>query len=242
MQRSKLWLLSIALGVILSLTNCKLLPGGPEDALMPISTAVITPTRAPASSAPPFAKSAGGLEKLKSYRYLYLWERKIEGSDAGTGVNKFEGEYVAPDKERITLTDLKTGEGYEAIRIGDKTWLRVKGETQWMEVPLRYTEAMLQGAGFSGPLLAWKGLHEGQPKATFVGEEIVNSIPCFHYTLSSGESGIESKGEAWVATEGYPVKYTLTVSWGDREGRHHSSRWSMEHRDINQPISIEPPT
>lgn len=51
----------------------------------------------------------------------------------------------------------------------------------------------------------------------------------------------EAKGDVWIAVEGFPVKYILKASGTDAEGNRGSIEWRMELRDVNQPISIEPP-
>ncbi|GAG66134.1 unnamed protein product, partial [marine sediment metagenome] len=94
------------------------------------------------TEAPPedmFTGSSEALKSLKSFRYLSLFKFEGEetaeikpGSSSGFEI---KAEYVAPDKEHAVWTDLSSGEGFEAIRIGDKGWIWMKQAGQLMEMP-----------------------------------------------------------------------------------------------------------
>jgi hypothetical protein len=71
---------------------------------------------------------------------------------------------------------------------------------------------------------------------------------CRHYKFD--EKGLtwgafaRAQGEVWVAVEGdYVVKYTLQADGKDPVGGNDEGhiKWEYEVRDVNQPITIEPP-
>ena len=212
----------------------------------PTAIAEATPTEAPPEEV--FAGSYEALKGLKSYRFLCLFKfESEEKAEITAGSIEIKGEYVAPDKEHATWTDLSTGEGFEAIRIGDKAWFKVEGA--WMEMPAEYAESIMQGVLMFGPVYGWGTLYTGLPGiSNLVGREVVNGIPCLHYASSYkgwgaifGGGLTEAKGDIWIAVEGFPVKYIFKASGTDAEGNRGSIEWSMELKDVNQPISIEPP-
>jgi len=255
MRRNKLWLLLVVLGIILSLAACAPKAETVEETT-PTSIPEATTTEAPAeetttTEALPeelFTESYEALKSLKSYRYLSLF--KFESKEIAKitrGSIEIKGEYVAPDKEHAIWTDLSSEEVFEVIRIGDKAWIKQAGE--WMEMPAEYAETLMQVVFIFGPLHSWDTLYTGLPgTSNLVGKEVVNGIPCLHYASSYKGWGVlfgggiaEAKGDIWIAEEGFPVKYIFEASGTDTEGNQGSIEWSMDLRDVNQPISIEPP-
>ena len=248
MRRNRLWFLLVALGVILSMAAC-----APKAETVEETTPTLIP-EATTTEAPPeevFTGSSEALKSLKSYRYLSLFKfESKETAEITRGSIEIEGEYVAPDKEHAVWTDLSSGEGFEAIRIGDKGWIWMKQAGQLMEMPAEYAETLMQVVLMFGPLHSWGTIYTGLPgTSNLVGREVVNGIPCLHYTSNYKGWGVlfggeiaEAKGDIWIAEEGFPVKYIFEASGTDPEGNQGSIEWSMELRDVNQPISIEPPT
>ena len=230
MRRNKLWLLVVTLGVIL-LAAC-----GPKT----------TPTETPSEEI--FAKSSEALKGLKSYRYLCLFKFETEEAKITTGSIEIKGEYVAPDREHVTWTDLSTMEWFEVIRIGNKAWIKTGGE-KWLEMPAEFVESMMQAVRLFDPVHSWDSLYMGLPgTSNLVGKEVVNGISCFHYASSYkgwgaifGGGITEAKGDIWIAVEGFPVKYIFKASGIDAKGKRGSIEWSMELKDVNKSLSIEPP-
>ncbi len=78
----------------------------------------------------------------------------------------------------------------------------------------------------------------------FVGREVVSGIPCLHYRSSERVEEAFLKGEAqgdiWMAEEGFPVRFAFEFE-AYVETEEVFTEWAMEIRDVNQPISIEPP-
>lgn len=255
MRRNKLWLLLVALGLILSLAACAPKAETVEEAtptLIPEATTTEAPVEeATTTETPPeevFTGSYEALKSLKSYRYLGLFKfESKETAEITRGSIEIEGEYVAPNKEHAIWTDLSSGEVFEVIRIGDKAWIKQAG--QWMEMPAEYAENIMQMVFIFGPLHSWDNLYTGLPgTSNLVGREVVNGIACLHYSSSYKGWGVlfgggiaEAKGDIWIAEEGFPVKYIFEASGTDTEGNQGSIEWSMDLRDVNQPISIEPP-
>ena len=265
MRSNRLWLLLIALGVILSLAACAPKAKTVEETTpTPIPEATTTeapeeetttteaPAEEPTTTEAPqedlFTGSSEALKNLKSYRYLSLFKFKTEETaDITHDSIEIKGEYVAPDKVHAIWTDLGSEDEFEVIRIGNKAWIKEDGE--WMEMPTEYAESLMQMVLMFGPLHSWGTIYTGLPgTSNLVGREVINSIPCFHYTSNYNEWGglfsgtvAEAKGDIWIAEEGFPVKYIFKASGTDPEGNHGSIEWSMDLRDVNQPISIEPP-
>lgn len=274
MTKNKLWLLLVTLGLIFPLTACapkatpvaptpveatptpELVEATPTPKPLEATPTSIPPTPTPVAEATPteapseevFAGSLEALKGLESYGYhaLFKFESEEKG-EISAGSIEIKSEYVAPDKERVTWTDLSSGEGFEVIRIGDKGWLKQDGE--WMEMPAEYAQTIMHGALMFSPMYSWETLYTDLPSvSSFVGEEVVNGIPCLHYASRYKEWGAifggavaEAKGDIWIAVEGFPVKYIFEASGTDMAGNRGSAEWSMELKDINQPISIEPP-
>ncbi|MEA1871085.1 MAG: hypothetical protein U9N00_02665 [Candidatus Bipolaricaulota bacterium] len=186
---------------------------------------------------------------LKSYRYTT--RIKHEGTDNGeidAGSIEIIGEYASPDREHVTWTDLATGEGFEIIRIGDIAWMHE--DEEWTEVPQMAVESIMQVVFLFAPVYAWEGMAgELETGSNFVGKEVVNGVSTLHY--SSDYAGWEERfpgdlheanGEIWIAEEGFPVRTIFTASSIDEDGNQGSVEWRMDLTDVNQAISIEPPT
>lgn len=212
----------------------------------PTPQAEATPTKVPAEAI--FSNSLEALKGLQSYRYTALF--KFEGEEQGevtAGSIRLQGAYVAPDKEHVTWTDLSTGEEFEVVRISDTIWVKAGG--MWQEMATQMAAPLLQPLRIFGPVNAWDDFYKGLPDTSnLVGEEEVNGIPARHFTSSYkgwgaafGGTIAEAEGDVWIATEGFPVKYNFKASGTSPEGDRGSVEWSMELRDVNQPISIEPP-
>ncbi len=89
--------------------------------------------------------------------------------------------------------------------------------------------------------------------AQFVGAEMINSIPCNHFTFTvsglgtSGSEVTQSQGEYWVAQDGqYLVKYRVTLEMrsgppGDANTEVTHVEIQTEVSDINTPITIQMP-
>ena len=266
MRRGTSWVFLVAMGLIISLAAC-----GPGATTVPLEEPTPTPmavqttptpeatveatpelvAEATPTETPPeelFVGSSEALKGLESYRYFCLFKFKSkEEGQVTAGSIEIKGEYVAPDKQHVTWTDLSSGEGFEVIVIGDKAWFKV-GD-QWMEMETDYVEGMMEAALLFGPVHSWEALYTGLPgTSNLVGKEVVNGIPCLHYSSSYegwgalfGGGIAEAKGDVWIAEEGFPVKYLFTASGTDSEGRGGSIEWSMELTEVNQAISIKPP-
>jgi hypothetical protein len=195
------------------------------------------------------SRSTGALATLESYRYTTRIKHEgTDGDEIDVGSIEIIGEYTSPDREHVTWTDLATGEGFEIIRIGDTAWIHE--DEEWIEVPQMAVESIMQVVFLFAPVYAWEGMAgELETGSNFVGKEVVNGVSALHY--SSDYAGWEesfqgdlqeARGEIWIAEEGFPVRTIFTASSIDEDGNKGSIEWQMDLTDVNQPISIEPPT
>ena len=248
----------IGLGLLLALSSCarKEADTTPETAT---TTTSPQPTAPPAETPPSeeapvtedlFVGSYDALADLNSYRYsvLFLFEGEGEGEVVGGSVS-IEGRVSGSDAQHLVWTDLETQEHFEVIRLGDKAWTRDE-EDAWEEVPTLVADGLLQAVLVFAPAYSWNNLYAGIPgTAEYVGKETINGISCSHYTSNYegwgagvfGGEVTEASGDVWVAEEGFPVKYAFTATGINAEGAGGSVEWTMELKDVNQPISIEPP-
>ncbi len=209
--------------------------------------AIETPLEAPPEGL--LSRSTGALAALESYRYTTRVEYEgTDGDEIDTGSIEIIGEYASPDREHVTWTDLATGEGFEIIRIGDTAWMHE--DEEWIEVPQMAIESIMQVVFLFAPVYAWEGMAgELETGSNFVGKEVVNGVSTLHY--SSDYAGWEERfegdlheasGEIWIAEEGFPVRSIFTASGIDEDGNQGSVEWRMDLTNVNQSISIEPPT
>jgi hypothetical protein len=197
-----------------------------------------------------FAGSYEALQGLTSYRYTALFRfEHTEGNEIAAGSVSLEGEIGAPDAQHLSWSDLSTGEHFEVIRVGGQAWTR-GGDGAWEEVPLEVADGLMRAVLVFAPAYAWNSLYADLPGASvYVGKEAVNGIVCLHYTSDYrgwgptvlGGDLNEARGDVWIAEEGFPVKYIFSADGVDSQGKQGSVAWSMELKDVNQPISVEPP-
>jgi hypothetical protein len=247
--------LLIGLGLLLTSTSCtrKEAETPAEETATTPTTPPTPPPTTPAEAPPPadaFAESYDALTGLNSYRYsvLFLFEGEDEGEVVGGSVS-IEGRVSGPDTQHLVWTDLETQEHFEVIRLGDKAWIRDE-EDAWEEVPALVADGLLQAVLVFTPAYSWNNLYAEIPgTAEYVGKETINGISCSHYTSNYAGWGegvfggevTEASGDVWIAEEGFPVRYAFTATGIDAESAEGSVEWTMELKDVNQPISIEPP-
>ena len=186
----------------------------------------------------------GGLQSLDSHRahFTMTFEGTTEG-EAETWVYEMDVEAVRdPFAQRVVIQGGYVGEAFEAVQIGDKQYF-VLGDGQCVSSSADEGDAM--DAQIFEPDDVIGGLENARRVRP---DERVNGILCRHYTFD--ETGVawgafsHAEGEIWIAVEGeYVVRYTLQAEGknpvaGDDEGR---IEWEYEVRDVNEPITIEPP-
>ncbi len=195
-----------------------------------------------------FAQSAVALAALQSYRYTTTFS--FVGEDGGkpeSGSVEVRGAVAAPDRQRITWKDLKTGEEFGLLRVGERAW--ILDGTEWMAVPTLAADAAAQAVLVYIPARSWGNFAEGmKATSTYAGSEVVNGISARHYTSTyrgwsefwQGEISTDDD-DVWIAEAGYPVRYRFTASGTDEDGNHGSLLWTMDLSDVNAPVSIEAP-
>jgi hypothetical protein len=240
--------------LLLALSSCARKEAETSSEEEAVTTPTTPPTPTTPAEAPPGAEVFGGsydaLTGLNSYRYsvLFLFEG-TEAGKVGGGSVSIEGQVSGPHSQHLVWTDLETQEYFEVIRLDDKAWTK-DAEGAWEEVPALVADGLLQAVLVFAPAYSWNNLYNAIPGTTeYVGAETVNGISCSHYTSNyAGWGGAvfggevsEASGDVWIAEEGFPVKYTFTATGVDSGGERGSVEWSMELKDVNQPITIEPP-
>ncbi|MBN1977706.1 MAG: hypothetical protein JW918_09920 [Anaerolineae bacterium] len=188
---------------------------------------------------------SGGLEGLDSYRMHFTMTFEGTSGDGETEQStlEMEVEYVRdPFAMRIAISGSDedvglTGGTMEMVQIGDQQYTVFEG--QCMVTPAE--ESLAETALFETEDL----LSDIESAHRVMPDETVNGVACRHYTFDeqSMVGFTSAKGEIWVAVDGdYLVKYTLEAdgknSINDEEGH---VEWVYEVRDINAPITIEPP-
>jgi hypothetical protein len=187
---------------------------------------------------------SSGLQSLDSYRshFKMTFEGKTDG-EAESWVYEMDVETVRdPLAQRVVIQGGYAGEGFESVQIGDKRYI-ILGEGQCISSSADEGDAV--DMEVFEPDDAFGGL-EGARRVR--PDEQVNGIPCRHYRFD--ETSIawggfaRAKGEIWVAKDGgYVVKYIMQADGKnpitrDEEGH---VEWEYEVRDVNTPITIEPP-
>lgn len=248
----------IGLGLLLVLSSC-----ARKEADTPPETAVTTTPAPPQPTTPPsetppseeapatadlFAGSCDALAGLESYRYSVLVMNEEEV--AGTQSFSLEGRVQGGDNHHLVWTALETQETFEVIRIGDKAWVKDAEEGEWEEIPQLVADGLTESIFVFAPLPSWNNLRPMlSATAEYVDQETIAGVASSHYSCDftgwiegAFEEGIsESSSDVWIAEDGFPVKYAFTATGPDAEGNQGSVEWTMELKDVNQPISIEPP-
>lgn len=138
------------------------------------------------------------------------------------------------------MTDAGQADHIESIQIGDQQYLILGEEC--------ISSSVSEGEGMDTEFFKPDDLLEGLENAHRVRpDETVNGILCRHYQFDEKSlltSEIQSaKGDMWVAVDGdYVVKYVLEAEGKDpTSGDEGQISWTYEIRDVNAPITIEPP-
>lgn len=218
----------------------------------PTATQALPPaTVAPAAQATRAAGTVVSADELNSYRMkMTTWEKTDP-----TKKSVWQVEYVkSPPAKHISMA------GIELITVGATTWTKINN--RWVEQPPAAAQPGAAASGVSPDLLAqieraipWKE----------IGRETVNGVPTRHYTYAGEatlpaavEGGqpmkVKASGQAWVLDSPTlpPVairstgdsEITLRIALPNQTTRDVTIAMmsEIELSDINQPITINPPT
>lgn len=269
-NRTRVLTAVLGLTLMVSLTLACTLPGLPslggpvteeETPAAPPSPAQETPTSEGATPEPPpeerpFELDVEALENLSSYAYrLHIDGLSAMAGSAEEMVLDIEGQRQSqPTKaEQLSFSSVTDGDSttMEIVYIEDlgKMWIREAGDA-WQEVPVM-DESMLSIFDAFSMLYWWEILSVGDPDdVQYVGQEMMNGVQSHHYRSAEGSLwGAFAAGctfasvqdDIWVAVDGnFPVKRELHagVDCQDESGE---INFSMEVRDINQPLNITAP-
>ncbi len=197
-----------------------------------------------------FANSSSALAGLQSYRYTttFSFVGTVNGEpDPDSGSIEMSGAVAGPDRQMATWKDLKSGEEFGILRVGEEAWMQ-DGET-WTSVPTAVADLMTQAVLVFAPSASWEGLaSDVGTSSTYVGTETVNGVSARHYASASSDWAKDWEGEVkdasgdvWIAEAGYPVRYRFSATGIDSEGYKGSILWTMELSDVNGSITIEAP-
>jgi hypothetical protein len=244
-------LLALLLGLTLGCGVCGLTGGEVEQATPPaeeiepaetIEEAEETETEEEIS----VSSVTSGLEGLDSYRsHLSMVFQSAEGDEEGQWTIEMDIEYVRdPFAQRIVVQGggiSGVGEGgLESIQIGDQQYA-VFGD-QCISSSASEDDAIdMEIFELDDVMGGLEHARRVQP------DETINGILCRHYTFD--ETAIfwtpltHAEGEAWIAVDGdYVVKYTMEADGKDPSSQQQGHvEWEYEVRDVNAPITIEPP-
>jgi len=256
-------ILTLLLGLALGCSVGGLLGGGEEEAPSP-TEAPAGGEQVEATEAPPsggaeteeveepeededisLSSVTSGLQSLDSYRgYLKMTFEGSTGDEEGQWVMEMDMEHVRdPFAQRVVVRGGETGlgEGFESVQIGDQSYV-VFGEGQCISSSADEEDAMDMELFDVDDTIG--GLEEARRVRP---DETVNGVLCRHYVFDEKALGwgtfTHAEGEMWVAIDGeYVVKYAVQAEGKNPiTGDEGQIDWEYEIRDVNQPITIEPP-
>ena len=188
-----------------------------------------------------------GLDRLDSYRgHMRMVFESGEGSGEGEQWTiEMDIEYVRdPFAQRFVIQGggiAGVGEGgLESVQIGDQQYAvfgdqcvsTSAGEGDAMDMEIFELDDVMGGL---------ENARRVRP------DETINGIRCRHYvfdeTAITWTALAHAEGEAWIAVDGdYVVKYTMVADGKDPASQQEGHmEWEYELRDVNVPITIEPP-
>ena len=183
-----------------------------------------------------------GLQSLDSYRAHF----KMAVTDtAGGGTEEWAYEMDMevvrdPFAQHMVIQGVAAEGAFEMFQIGDQRYIAL-GEGQCISTS---AEGEAMGAEMFEPGDVIGGLSNARRVRP---DQDVNGIRCRHYKFNETalvwRGFTKAEGEVWVAVEGeYVVKYALQAEGKDpASGKEGHLDWVYEIRDVNEPISIEPP-
>ncbi len=203
----------------------------------------------------PFEANVDALNDLDSYAYTF----HFEGLSTTSGTVEHTALDIQGQRQnrptRVEQLSFSSSDGSpsstEFVYIEDegKMWTR-EGGGSWEEIPM-FDESMV-GMFDAFSMGFWWGTLFGTTAqdAQLVGQETVNGVLTNHYRAVAGASYLfgvgcswgSSSDDAWVAVDGnFPVKRQLDAS-GECQGEGGEVHFFMEISNVNQPVSITPPT
>jgi hypothetical protein len=219
--------------------------GGPSTVVVtevvPPATSVetIAPTEAPTESdLSPEEVMDGSVEKMSQVTSAhFVFDKEVVGSYTASG----EGALVLPDRAHFEGMSSYDEAPVETIIIGATGY--------WEDESLSSGWSMGPIAPFASNPARWVELLGFYENPALMGQEKANGVDCYHLqfavTFEPGWLGLFSgggTGEAWISTEDLSlVKAVYAVEYeGARESD--SMKLSFELSDLDQPVTIEPPT
>lgn len=188
-----------------------------------------------------------GLDRLDSYsgHMRMVFESGTGSSEGDQWTIEMDIEYVRdPFAQRFVIQGggiAGVGEGgMESVQIGDQQYAvfgdqcvsTSAGEGDAMDLEIFELDDVMGGLEHA---------RRARP------DETVNGVLCRHYvfdeTAITWTALAHAEGEAWIAVDGdYVVKYTMVADGKDPASQQEGHiEWEYELRDVNAPITIEPP-
>jgi hypothetical protein len=180
----------------------------------------------------------GSVEKMGQVTSAhFVFDKEVVGSYTMSG----EGVLVLPDRAHFEGMSSYDEAPVETIIIGSTGyWEDESLSSGWSVGPI---------APFVSNPARWMELLGFYEKPALMGQQLVNGVDCYHLqfavTFEPGWMGLfngDGTGEAWVSTEDLSlVKAVYAVEYeGARESG--SMNLTFELSDLDQPVTIEPPT
>jgi hypothetical protein len=203
----------------------------------PVET--VAPTEAPTEvGLSPEEIMDGSVEKMSQVTSAhFIFDKEVVGSYTMSG----EGVLVLPDRAHFEGMSSYDEAPVETIIIGSTGyWEDESLSSGWSVGPI---------APFVSNPARWMALLGFYEKPALMGQELVNGVDCYHLqfavTFEPGWMGLfngDGTGEAWISTGDLSlVKAVYAVEYeGARESG--SMNLTFELSDLDQPVTIEPPT
>ena len=249
--------------LVATITACGRAPSSPAASDAPEPSTVVTP--APASEAPPSSLAppsepsseeapptdAGGpyaeaLVAILAAEPLMLHLEQV--ATATTPVGEVEatlsGDFSGDDLDlTMQLTSAAGGVDMDMVVVGDRAYVRQRGDADWTDVPRDVAEAEIAG------LVQNMRLVTDPLDLRYVGPEDVDGRQLHHLTASraipyapgAGGTGQYDVFDIWVEEDGTPVVAKTAFSATDPTGVEVSGTTDYEFSNVGGPIEIVAP-
>jgi hypothetical protein len=233
-------------------------PPPTEEAPAPPPPAEETPLPAPSPGGQewPFEMDVEALDSLDSYAHTMHFEglSTAAGDVEHTSLDIQGQRQTSPTQvEQLSFFSVSDGESTSTefiyIEEENKMWIREEAG-EWEELPIM-DPAMLTVFDAFSMFSWWDMLFTGDPQdVVYVGQEMLNGVQTNHYraeetanwAFATGCTWASAQDDIWVAVDGgYPVVREFDAS-GECEGESGEVSFFMEISQINEPVSISPPT
>jgi outer membrane lipoprotein-sorting protein len=225
MNKNLLIPMLILIAVVLGCSRLRETATGPANSGTSVETAPESSGSGPAPEEfAPAGNPRGEIEKMAE-RFMAVNSYRAEMNGEGDMPMRTELEFIAPDRYRI-----KTGNTMEMVVIGKKTYMKLAGRWQEMDVPLDNSIADMRSS-FNSEGMKWlKGVK-------FEREGSLNGKAAYIYTYqaSAPDNSGENHSTLWLdRSNGLPLRIVATYKSGNLRSM------TIDY-DYETPVTIDPP-